>query len=150
MADFLAIGDNLALRYAPANITPPTGYGAMRGSTARPLNNIPNVPYVIVFPPEGTATLAPQWVDYEADYVVRFHYAKHSGNVPRDIAAMSAWLGVLLKATFGNMALDLEPTVRKAIPVSWQFTVESYGGDEYDCWDITVRVFAGESQAMAA
>lgn len=143
----LTIADALATRYAPGNVTPPSGYPNIRVSTSRIPNKMPTSPWVLVMLPNGEAVLASQWVDYHLDYHVVFHYAKHSADVARDIAALLSWIGVLLTRTYADMDLGVSG-VRKAYPVDFRLTVENYGGDEWYGWDITVRVDFGEAQVM--
>ena len=42
------------------------------------------------------------------------------------------------------MAIDLEPTVLKAIPTTWDFTELPYGGEMYDGIVIHVTVYLRE------
>lgn len=151
------IGAALATRFAPANVTPPaipTGtpgapgsYPNIRQSTVSIPNNLNMFPFVTVILPDGDATLAPQWVDYGLNFHVIFNYAKSTVDTARDITAMLAWLGVLLTQTYADMDLSVTG-VKKAYPVSYQLTVETYGGTEFYGWDITTRVDFGESQVM--
>ena len=69
-------------------------------------------------------------------------YGKSSGDTARDMSGMLAWLGILLAATFGQTSLGVGGTqfVKSALPNTFRLTVETYGGDEYYGWDITVTV----------
>lgn len=145
----LTIADALALKYAPGTLTPPTGYPAMRVSTARLPNAIPTSPWVLVMLPKGDVTLAPQWLDHSMAFHVLFHFAKHTGDLARDMTAMLSWIGVLLAATYADMDLGVTG-IRKAYPTEYQLAVFTYGGTEFYGWDITVIVDFGEVQVMAA
>lgn len=151
--DALAIADALATRYKPAHVTPPTvnaqALPNIRESTARLPNAIPTSPWVLVILPNGQAILAPSVVDYSLEYHVLFHYAKHSGDVARDMTALLAWIGVLMTQTYADMDLGVTG-VKKAYPTEFRLTVETYGGQEYYGWDITVMVDFQEAQAMTA
>lgn len=143
----LTIANALAARYAPASLTAPSGYPAMRVSTAKLPNAIPTSPWTLVMPPKGSVVLGAQWVDYQMEFHVVFHYAKHTGDTARDAQALLSWLGVLLAATYGDMDLGVSG-IRKAYPTSFELVVATYGGDEFYGWDISVMVDFGESQVM--
>ena len=144
----LTIADALATKYPTGTLTPPSGYGAIRVSTARLPNNIPTSPWVLVTLPKGSLILGTQQVKHLLEFHVNFHYAKATGDTARDITAMLSWIGVLLVATFADMDLGVAG-IRKAYPTDWEMVVFTYGGDEYYGWDITVVVEYDEAQAMA-
>lgn len=138
--DALAIADALAARYASGTLTPPSGYGAIRKSTARLPNNIPTSPWVLVILQNGEVLTVPQQVTLE--YHVQFHYAKASGDTARDMTGMQAWIAPLLEATFaqGDLGLNASQHVKSAFPSTFLFDVFTYGGQEFYGWDITVEV----------
>lgn len=139
--DALAIADALAARYASGTLTPPSGYPAVRVSTARLPNAIPTSPWVLVVLPDGEVIID-SGSSATLNYHVLFHYAKHSGDTARDMTGMMAWIGVLLTATFGQTTLGLNATqhVKSALPGEFRLTVETYAGQEFYGWDITVPV----------
>lgn len=139
--DALVIADALATRYLAANLTAPTGYPAMRHSTARLPNAIPTSPWVLVVLPDGEVQIE-SGSTAALNFHVVFHYAKHTGDTARDMTGMMAWIGVLLTATFGQTTLGLSATqhVKSALPGDFRLTVETYGGSEFYGWDITVPV----------
>lgn len=143
----LTIADALATKYLAANLTAPTGYPAMRHSTARLPNAIPTSPWVLVMLPEGELTLGSGQLDYSLEYHVLFHFAKHTGDLARDMTAMLAWIGVLVSATWSDMDLGVTG-IRKAYTTNFKLAVFTYGGDEYYGWDITVVVDFYEAQAF--
>jgi hypothetical protein len=139
------IGNALAGKFS--NLTPPTGYAAIRKSTAALPNAIPASPWVLVTLPRGTVVLGSQQLDHSMEYHVLFHYAKHTGDVARDVTGMLSWIGVLITATFSDMDLTISG-IRKAYPTEYEWTVFTYGGEEYYGWDITWVVDFNENQAM--
>jgi hypothetical protein len=143
----LTIADALAGKFSA--LTPPTGYPAIRSSTARLPNNIPTAPWVLIMPPSGEVVLGSGELNHTINFTVRFHYAKHSGDVARDVTALLSWIGVLLTATFADMDLGISG-IRKAYPTTYEFVVATYGGDEYYGWDISWTVDFRETQAMSA
>jgi hypothetical protein len=145
----LTIADALATKYLAANLTAPTGYPAMRNSTARLPNAIPTSPWVLVMLPEGEVVLGAQELNHLMEFHVLFHYAKHTGDTARDMTAMLSWIGVLLTATYADMDLGVTG-IRKAYPTEYKLAVFTYGGDEFYGWDITVIVDFRENQTMVA
>jgi len=143
--NYKALADALALRYAPANVTPPSGYANIVASTATPPNALPRSPYVVVWPSEGTLTVGNGVVDGLQTFLVNFYYAKHEGDIPRESAALESWLGVLLGQTFGALKLGYtDDTVMKALPISWTIGALVYAGITYDGITITVNVWTKE------
>lgn len=137
----LTIGEALAARYASGTLTPPSGYAAVRVATSKLPNNIPLTPWVLVTLPDGEVVIdSAQSVTL--NYHVTFYYGKASGDTARDMTGMLSWIGVLLAATFGQTSLGVAATqfVKSALPSAFRLTVETYGGDEYYGWDITVPV----------
>lgn len=145
----LTIADALAAKFPTGTLTPPSGYGAVRVSTARLPNNIPTSPWVLVILPEGEVVLGAQELNHQMEFHVLFHYAKHAGDLKRDMTGMLSWLGVLLAACFGDMDLGVSG-IRKAYPTTYRLAVFTYGGDEFYGWDITFIVDFWEAQVMAA
>jgi hypothetical protein len=146
--DLKAITTALALRYAAANVTPPAGRTNITGSTGTPPNNIPNTPFVIVWPDEGTVTVMSGRMAGEHTMRVCLYLAKREGDIPREAAALQDWLGVLLGQTFAQTKLGLGPAVMKALPVSWAMGTLLYAGDEYDGITITVHVWTEENVTL--
>jgi hypothetical protein len=145
----LTLADALATKYASGALTPPTGYAAVRVSTARIPNAIPLSPFVLVTVPEGELTLGSSELNHSITCHVLFHYGKASGDTARDTTAMLSWIGVLLTATWADMDLGVSGT-RKAYPTKWEQVVLTHGGEEYYGWDITVVVDFRETQAFSS
>jgi len=141
----LTIADALATKYPTGTLTPPSGYPAIRVSTARLPNAIPTSPWVLVMLPRGEVVLGSSELNHSMEFHVLFHYAKHTGDLARDMTAMLAWIGVLLTATYADMDLGVSG-IRKAYPTEYQLAVFTYGGTEFYGWDITVVVDFRETQ----
>lgn len=131
------IADALATAYG--SLTPPTGYPAIRRSTAKLPNKITMFPFVTVVVDEGTLALMGSGADVTLACQVRFWWAKNVADQARDFAALNAWLGVLLWATLAATSLGVSG-VKSAIPSAFRFFNESYGGDEAYGWEIDVPV----------
>src|SRR3990167_1145441 len=140
--DALAIADALAAKFASGTLTPPTGYGAIRTATARTPNAIPTSPFLLVTLPEGEIIIEGQWAKHHLDFDVEFHYAQYSGDKPRDMAAMLAWLPKLLTATLTG--------IEKTLPMDYEYAILPYAGVEFYGWRIRHRVYFGEAQTVTA
>lgn len=144
--DMKAIADGLATRYA--SLTPPTGYTAIKKSTAELPNNVNQWPTVLVYPPDGSLVYGAQERTGEHDFAVLFLYAQAQGDLVRESAALLEWLGVLLDATHAAAQLGEGPTVRKAIPTSYAIGDVPYGGQTYDGITLSVRVFTHDTVTL--
>jgi hypothetical protein len=144
--DILVIADALAACYASGTLTPPTGYPAVRRSTARIPNAITMFPFVTVMLPDGTVGQGTTGVQFEHNFQVRFWYAKHTADQARDMTALLAWLGPLLGATTGtHTELGLndagEQNVKSAVNErSYRFFVDTYAGSEFYGWELDIPV----------
>lgn len=145
----LTIADALATKFPTGTLTPPTGYPAVRVSTARLPNALPTSPWVLVRLDKGDVVLGAQELNHSMEFHVLFHYAKHSGDTARDMTAMLSWIGVLLTACFADMDLGVSG-IRKAYPTTYELAVFTYGGEEFYGWDITWIVDFRENQAMSS
>lgn len=146
--DFTAITNGLAARYAPAAVSPPSGRANITQSVGQPPNNIPNTPYVIVWPSSGSLTYGPSRRYGEHEFLVTFYYGRSEGDLTREAAALQDWLGVLLDQTHGAMMLGLSPTVLKALPIRWEIGTLEYGGVTYDGITITVHVWTADNVTL--
>lgn len=147
--DFLAIADALALRFAAANVTPPTGQPPIRKSTARPENNAPPDPFVFVLLEDGTLTVGPVR-EGEHHFLVRFHHSPKAGDTSEAHAVLLTWLGVLLDQLNPAMLLGLAGTVTKAQTTGYALRVFTYGGTEYWGIEIPVTVWTKHSVTLVA
>jgi hypothetical protein len=145
--NLLTIADALAARYAPGLVTPPAGLKNITASTARPPNNIPNTPFVIVWSQEGDLTYLAGQRDSEITLNVCFYYSKAEGDTPREYVALQSWVGVLLDCTHGQMQLGVTG-VKKAIPLKWEIGTLIYAGVTYEAITIGVRVWTQEAVTL--
>lgn len=151
---FLTIADALAARFAPANVTPPTGYRNIAKSTARLDNNLANVPFVAIFPPEPgeiNVTVSPGRRVTEIPFKVRFHFDRASGDLSKITAALYAWATVLFDqlATQSKLGLGGAPGVMKSLPTTGPgFAVLPYAGTEYDGIEWIVTVWYEDAYTM--
>jgi hypothetical protein len=145
--NLLAIADGLALRFAPANVTPPTNpitsvaYQNIRESTARLPNNLTAFPCVEVYPPapgEGQFIIGGGQRRSTLPFTVRFYLGKSSGDLERDMVALYAWWSVLLDQVLKGYTLG--GTVTKALPVDSGIGIHEYGGIEYAVIEQTVEI----------
>lgn len=144
--ELLSVADALALRYAPAVITPPPGLPNIKKSTARPENNAPPDPFVLVFLDDGTLVYAGGGRRAgEHHFLVRFYHSAKAGDTAEAHMVLLSWLGVLLDATHGASKLGLAPLVDKAIPTGYRTAVLTYGGTEYNGLELPVTVWTTDS-----
>lgn len=152
--DFKALADALAVRYAPANVTPPTktgggSYPNITASTATPPNAIPRSPFVVIWPTEGEVVVGQGQANGEHTFIVNLYYAKHEGDMPRETAALASWLGVLLGQTYPALKLGYtDGTVLKAIPMRWSIGALVYAGVTYDGITIEIHIWTQENVTL--
>lgn len=141
--DIYAISNGLANRYIPAVVTPPSGYKNITDATGQPRNNIPNTPFVIVWPTEGEINLGAVMGEAKGDstFLVTFYYSKAEGDLPREYKALEKWVGILLAQLNGAIKLGIVSGVDKALPVHWEIGTQVYAGVTYEVITITVHVW---------
>lgn len=147
--DFLAIADALAMRFAAANVTPPTGQPPIRKSTARPENNAPADPFVFVLLDDGTLTVGPRR-EGEHHFLVRFFHSKKAGDTSEAHMVLLSWLGVLIDQLNAAMLLGLAGVVTKAQTTGYRFSMFTYGGVEYWGIELPVTVWTTHSVDLVA
>lgn len=151
---FLTIADALAAKFAPGVVTPPTGYRNIALSTARLQNNLVNVPFIAIFPPEPGSvevTIDPGRRITVIPFRLRFHFDQASGDLSKTTAALYSWATVLYDqlATGAKLGLGGAPGVMKAIPTSGPgFATLPYAGTEYDGIEWTVSVWYEDAYLM--
>jgi hypothetical protein len=141
--DYKALADALAARFAPGVVTPPSGYPNIRASTAQAPNAIPATPYVIVWQESGDLTFEPGRLLGEHEMPVVLYLDKASGDVPRQLAALESWLGVLIGQFQTTNKLGITG-VMKAIPMSYTFGVTKYENDLYEVIHLIVHIWTEE------
>lgn len=148
---FLDIADALAAKFAPASVTPPTGYRNIARATARLENNLSNVPFVAVFPPEpGQVNVAidPGRRVTEIPFRVRFHLGLTTGDLSKVMVALYEWAEVLYDLVQTGSKLGVSG-VMKAMPTSGPgFGTLPYAGKDYDGIEWTVTVWYEDSYLM--
>jgi hypothetical protein len=151
---FLTIADALALRFAPGNVTPPTGYRNIARSTARLENNLVNAPFVAVYPPEPGSvevTISPGKRRTVIPFRIRFFFDRSSGDLPKNVKALYEWAEVLfdLLRTESKLGLGGGDGVAKAIPTTGPgFAPMEYAGTEYDAIEWIVSVWYEDAYQM--
>lgn len=143
--DVYAIANALAARYTATYMTAPAGLKAITDATAQAPNNIPNTPYLIVWPSEGSLTYLSGIREGEAIYHVIFYYsAKSEGDMPRETTALQKWVSVLIDQTHGQTKLGLS-IVRKALPEKWEIGTVTYAGEVFEAATLHVHVWTEET-----
>jgi hypothetical protein len=151
--DMLAIADALADRYAPANVTAPSGYTNIRSSTARLTNNLSAFPLVEVYPPgPGESEVIYSGGERVGHHLftVRFYLGRSSGDLPRDMAGLYAWWGVLLNQLHGAVKIGLPAVVTKAYVQDSGIGTHEYGGVEYGVVELSVMVDTSDTYTWTA
>ena len=147
MPDFDAIADALAARFAPAQVTAPTGYLTIRVATAKTPNHLPPLPCVLVFPDAGTFRTGNGTRIGDATFLVRFYYSQ-IGDLARDVAACRAWLTVLADQL--KVSVQLGGTVTTARVDTWKIGQMSYAGLDYSGIEFGVTIVTTEGWAAFA
>ena len=145
--DFDAIATALAARYAPGLMTPPSGLGAVRLSTADLPQQVTVTPAVLVFPDSGTLEYGSS--TRQGDAVMRLQFLYSMGvDMKRDSIALRKWLGVLLDQLRG--AAQLGGIVASARVTGWRTVKITYGGDDFNGIELDVAVVTTEAWTATA
>jgi len=144
--DYLAIADAVAGRYE--GLTTPVGAQPIRSSTARLPNSPGAFPIVGVVLDDGELTYLSSRVDGMIKATVRLYYGGSTADLPRMLAPLYAWLGVMLAATHGAVKLGLAPAVTKAIPLGWDVGVFTWSGVEYIGLEIRLGIWTEETVTL--
>lgn len=152
MADFQAIADALALRYAAGNITPPTGeVNNIRLATADPPQALDVFPAVLVF-----AMVEPAEFTFGANvrkgvvpFTVEF-YLGTDGDLKRQAARLHKWAGVLLDATLVSTHLGLGAVVALTWARRMQIGILDYAGAKIPGISISVVITTSEGISPTA
>jgi hypothetical protein len=147
MPDFDLISTTLADRYAPAQVTPPTGLANIRGSTADTPNQLGPLPYVLVLPVEGEFETGNGTRVGAHDFLVRFFFSQ-ADDLSRDIAALRKWLTVLVDQLRTSTQLGGFVTVART--ESWRLGMLNWGGQDFTGIEMTVRIVTSEGWAASA
>lgn len=145
MADFMAIADAIADRFAPGNVTPPVGQANIRLSTARRPNARPASPFVtVVWVSSSDIWESGRLSGRPVSFQVDFHLAPSRGDVARDDVSITSWAGVLRQQLFGQVKLGLGPLVTKSAVTDISRQTLVYAGDEWNGIRLRVDVWTSE------
>lgn len=147
MTSFTAIASALAARFAAGAMTAPTGYDAVRVSTALLPNQLPPLPCVLVLPDTGSFDTGNGTRMAASDFLVRFYYSQ-AGDLARDSAALLAWLGVLVDQL--KAAVQLGGLVDRATVEGWTVGLMTYADQPYSGIELRVRVITSDAWAATA
>lgn len=139
--DVDAIGQAIAARYAPANVTPPAGLTNVRKATADLPQAITAVPIVLVFPDSGELAPGNGTRLGNATWYVRFYFGV-SRNVARETNACRRWLSVLLDQH--RTVLALGGLVTAVRTVGWKVGLLDYGSKRYFGIELRIQVVTSE------
>jgi hypothetical protein len=137
--DFEAVAAALASRWAPGAVTPPTGLGNIRRSTADLPNRLTLLPCVLVMadrgdlaPGQGSRLVSTRWL-------VRFHFSR-TKDLPRETNACRKWLGILIDQVRVGEQLGLAPPVAVARVASYRVGILPYQQQDYTGVELGVTV----------
>ncbi len=142
--DVQAIAQALAARFAPANVTPPSGLQNIRVSTEYLPDFIGAPPTVLVFPPEETFAYTPGSRQSVQDWPIRFYEAQVTGP-GRTVDRLYRWRSVLI-----GQLLDQTQLGESADGVAWVGIVAArigtltYGDVEFQGIEMVARVRLAE------
>jgi len=142
------ISTNLAAQFATGTLATPSGADAMRSVWGQAPHGPKPTPFLVVEPRKGTVTVQAQQIENQLNLDVLFFLSKAPGDIERVETQRQLWLASLLTATYGNLAIDLEPTVLKAIPTEWEFVEIPYGADNFDGIVIHYTVYTREQVTL--
>ena len=148
--DLAAVAAQIAVRFGPTTITPPTGYDDVALSTHLLPQAIVTTPTVIVFPPDITYNYPTANRTGDATFPVRFYIAQ-TGSLAAATTAVYAWYSVLVEQLVGNMALGQAATgVTHALIAGSRIGHMTYADTEYLGIEFAVVVHLVESLAFVA
>jgi hypothetical protein len=145
--DFDAIATALAARYAPGLMSPPSGLGALRLSTATMPQQMSVTPAILVFPDSGTFEYGASTRQGEASFRLNFYYSM-GVDMARDSVALRKWVGVLCDQLRG--AAQLGGIVASARVSGWKTVKLTYGGDDFNGIELDVTVVTAEPWTATA
>jgi hypothetical protein len=138
---FTAIATALAGRFAPAQVTPPSGYRNIRLATHALPNELPPLPCVLVFPEQGDFTSGNGTRTGTQDWTVRFYFDQAS-DLTRQSVALLDWLEVLTGQL--RTSVTLTSTVDLANVMSWSAGILTYADQPYAGIELKVRTVSSE------
>ena len=142
--DVQAIAQALAARFAPSNVTPPSGLQNIRVSTEYLPDFIGAPPTVLVCPPEEQFAYTPGSRQSVQDWPIRFYEAQVTGP-GRTVDRLYRWRSVLI-----GQLLDQTQLGESADGVAWVGIVAArigtltYGDVEFQGIEMVARVRLAE------
>lgn len=142
--DVQAIAQALAARYAPANVTPPSGLTNIRVATEALPELVNAPPTVLVFPPEEQFAYTPGSRQSVQDWPIRFYLARV--NTPaRAVTALYRWRSVLIGQLLPNSQLgESADGVVFGVIVAARIGTLVYGEVEFEGIEMVARVRLAE------
>ena len=143
--DLQAIAQALAARYAPANVTAPTGLQTIRLATDYLPDEITAPPTVLVFPPEEAFSYTPGSRQSVQDWPIRFYEAQVTGP-GRHVERLYLWRPVLIGQLLPNSLLGQSGSggVAWAAIVSARIGTLDYAGTTFQGIEMVARVRLAE------
>lgn len=143
--DMQAIAQALAARFAPANVTPPSGLTNIRQSTEKLPDLIAMPPTVLVFPPEESFSYTPGSRQAVQEWPIRF-YERQVNGPGRTVEDLYRWRSVLVGQLLPNSQLGQSGSggVAFAVIVSDRIGTLEYGGLQYQGIEMVARVRLAE------
>jgi hypothetical protein len=141
--DLTACASAIAVRFAAAAITPPSGYTDPGTAVWQLPGAISTTPIAIVFPPEGELS---HWAFKRTanfDFPVRWYVAPADSE--RGTKALYDWSSVLISQLQVDYDLNLSPTVTHAVVTGVRFGKLEYAGQEFYGLELAVRVHIEEA-----
>lgn len=128
--DLYAIGTAIATRYAPANVTPPTGEPTLRYATADLPVAIGATPAIVVVSDGGTLTFGSQTRRGAHRYSVNL-YIEDAGDYGRQMARAAKWASALLDVPLASVHLGMPDTVSQTWLASYEIGLLEYAGTTF-------------------
>lgn len=143
--DMQAIAQALAARYAPANVTAPSGLQNIRLSTERLPDVLSMPPAVLVFPPEEEFSYTPGSRQSVQDWPIRFYHEEVSGP-GRTVENLYLWRPVLIGQLLPNSQLGQSGSggVAMATIVAARIGTLVYGDIQFQGIEMVARVRLAE------
>ncbi len=147
MPDFDAIAVALAARFAPAQVTAPTGYDPITISSGDLPESMYPTPCVLTFPETGTFRYFPSKRDSTHIFTVRFYF-NQTGDLERDMIALRRWLTVLVYQL--KVATQLGGIVTGARVMTWKMGTLTYASTQFSGLELGVEVSVNEGWVAVA
>lgn len=147
MPDLDAIAEAIALRYAPANLTPPAGLAAIRSSSADLPGQLGALPAVLIFPDAGDLSPGNGTRTGDHRFLARFYLAE-TGDWPRHSKALRRWTTKLVDVHGTVAALGGVAVIVRTL--GWRIGSMRYAGDTYAGAEVRLQVVTSEPWAPSA